>query len=101
LGLVQGHHIEWRYGRTWNLDQDPIGGGSGKGRWCTRRFCRNGEGKHAIHVSLVDEEAFLVAEKAPIRSVKARVRMTIMGKGMPKLAMESFIVCVIPSIHGV
>ena len=52
-------------------------------------------------MSLIDEDAFLVAEKAPVRSVKARVRMTIIGKGMPKLAVESFIICVIPSIHGV
>jgi hypothetical protein len=43
---------------------------------------------------------FLVAKEASVGSFKAKIRMMIMGEGMSKLAMESFAVCVIPSVHG-
>jgi hypothetical protein len=46
------------------------------------------------------KRCFLWQRKAMVGSFKARIRTTIMRKGMPKLAMKSFVVYVIPSVHG-
>jgi hypothetical protein len=41
-----------------------------------------------------------VAEAATIGSFDVGIRTTILKKGLLKLAMEIFAVCVIPSVNG-